>query len=88
MENVEVCCKAWYIIHGLSKAAFNRFQIYSSQGRHSSVHDNIGTKKPKEATCQVIATLSTIIMPLVDVMSHKTKTLSSRERVVQMVLSA
>ena len=34
------------------------------------------------------ATLSTIIMPLADVMSHKTRTLPSGEKVVQMVLPA
>jgi hypothetical protein len=86
LENVEVCCTAWYTIHAVSKADFYRFRKYSSVGRRSRFHGNSGTKKPKEATLQASATLSTIIVPLADAMPHKTRTLSSGEKVVQMVL--
>ena len=86
LENIEVCCKAWYIIHAVSKADFYRFRKYSFQGRRSRFHGNSGTKKPREATLQAAATLSTIIMPLADAMPHKTRTLPSGEKVVQMVL--
>ena len=30
LENIEVCCKAWYIIHVVSKVDFYRFRNYSS----------------------------------------------------------
>ena len=86
LENIEVCSKAWYIIHAVSKADFYRFRNYSSQGRRSRFHGNFGTKKPREATLQAAATLSTIIMPLADAMPHRTRTLASGEKVVQMVL--
>ena len=86
LENVEVCCTAWYIIHAVSKADFYRFRKYSSLGRRSRFHGNFGAKKPREATLQAAATLSTIIVPLADAMPHKTRTLSSGEKVVQMVL--
>ena len=86
LENVEVCCTAWYTIHAVSKSDFYRFQKYSSLGRRSRFHGNSGTKKPREATLQASATLSTIIVPLADAMPHKTRTLSSGEKVVQMVL--
>ena len=86
LENVEVCCKAWYTIHAVSKADFYRFRKYSSSGRRSRFHGNSGTKKPREATLQASATLSTIIVPLADAMPHKTRTLASGEKVVQMVL--
>ena len=72
LENVEVCCKAWYIIRVVSKAGFYRFQYYSSQGQCSRFHGSFSTKKLKEATCQAAMTLSTIIFPFIDVMSHKT----------------
>ena len=88
LENVEVCCKAWYTIHAISKADFYRFRNYSSLGRRSSFHGNYGTKKPREATRQAAATLSTLIVPLADAMPHKTRTLPSGEKVVQMVLPA
>ena len=29
LENVEVCCTAWYTIHAVSKADCYRFQKYS-----------------------------------------------------------
>ena len=86
LENVEVCCTAWYTIHAVSKADFYRFRSYSSLGRRSRFHGNSGTKKPREATLQASATLSTIIVPLADAMPHKTRTLSTGEKVVQMVL--
>jgi hypothetical protein len=86
LENVEVCCVAWYTIHGVSKADFYRFRKHASVGRRSRFHGNFGTKKPREATLQAAATLSTIIVPLADAMPHKTRTLPSGEKVVQMVL--
>ena len=86
LENVEVCCTAWYTIHAVSKADFYRFRKYSESGRRSRFHGNSGTKKPRDATIQASATLSTIIVPLADAMPHKTRTLSTGEKVVQMVL--
>ena len=93
LENVEVCCTAWYTIHIVSKANFYRFRKYSLLDHRSWFHGNSGTKKPREATLQASATLSTIIVslqcnaPLADAMPHKTRTLSLGEKVVQMVLS-
>lgn len=41
LENVEVCCKEWYIVLIGSKANFYRFQYYSSQGQCScSIRDS------------------------------------------------
>jgi hypothetical protein len=50
LENIEVCYRAWYIIHAVSKTDFYRFRNYSLQGRRSRFHDNSGTKKPRETT--------------------------------------
>jgi hypothetical protein len=86
LENVEVCCTAWYTIHAVSKADFYRFRKYSLMGRRSRFHGNSGTKTPMEATLEASATLSTIIVSLADAMPHKTRTLSLGEKVVQMVL--
>ena len=77
LENVEVCCTMWYIIHALSKTTFYRFWKYFLLGRRYRFHSNSGTKKPREATLQASATLSTIIVPLADAMPHKTRTLPS-----------
>jgi hypothetical protein len=46
----------------------------------------VGLKKPRESTRQATTTLATIIAPLADAMPHKTRTLSTGEKVVEKVL--
>src|SRR5450631_355085 len=86
LESIDVCCTAWYTIHGVSKAEFYRQAAYAKEGRRSRHHGNTGLKKPREATRQATATLATIIVPLADAMSHKTRTLTTGEKVVEKVL--
>jgi hypothetical protein len=86
IESIDVCCKAWYTIHGVSKADFYRQASYAKEGRRSRHHGNVGLKKPRESTRQATATLATIIEPLADAMPHKTRTLSTGEKVVEKVL--
>jgi hypothetical protein len=86
IESIDVCCKAWYTIHGVSKADFYRQAAYAKEGRRSRHHGNVGLKKPREATRQATATLATIIVPLADAMPHKTRTLTTGEKVVEKVL--
>jgi len=88
LESIDVCCTAWYIIHGVSKAEFYRQAVYAKEGRRSRNHGNLGLKKPREATKQATATLATIIVPLADAMPHKTRTLPTGEKVVEKVLPA
>ena len=52
LENIDVCCTAWYIIHVVSKVDLHRFRNYLSQGRRSRFCVNFGTKKSKETTLQ------------------------------------
>ena len=74
LENMEVCCIAWYTIHAVSNADFYRFRKYLVSGCRSCFHGNSGTKKPMDVTLQASATLSTIIVSLANAMSHKTRT--------------
>ena len=80
LENIEVCCKALYIILVVLKTNFYRFWNYPSQGWRSRFHDNFATKKPREATLQAAETLSTNIIPLADAMPHYTRTLTSGKK--------
>lgn len=61
----------WYIIYAISKDNFYIFQKYSFMKCHPRFHGNSSTKKPMEATLQATTTLSTIIVPLANGMSHK-----------------
>ena len=71
VENIDVCCTAWYFIHGMSKTEFYRQSGYAKEGHLSRHHGNLGLTKPREATRQTIATLATIIVPLANAMPHK-----------------
>jgi hypothetical protein len=84
---MEVCFKAWYTIHGVSKTNFYRQPAYANESRRSRYHGNVGLKKPREATRQTTATLATIIVPFVDAMLHKTRTFTTGEKVVKKVFS-
>ena len=86
IENIDMCCKAWYTIHGVSKTHFYRKAAYAKEGRQSRHHRNVGLKKSKDATRQAMAILATIIVPLADAMSHKTYTLTTSEKVVEKIL--
>ena len=86
LENIDVCANAWFTIHGVSRSDFYRHGKYALEGRRSRYHGNLGSKKPREATRQAAATLSNIIVPMADAMPHKTRTLPTGEKVVQMVL--
>jgi hypothetical protein len=86
IENINVCCKAWYTIHGVYKPDFYTKDTYAKQGCRSRHHGNVGLKKPKESTRQAMTTLATIIAPLADVMPHKIQTLTTGEKVVEKVL--
>lgn len=70
----------------VSKADFYKFQIFSFQECGFFYHGNFGTNKPRKATRQAAAILSTIIMPLVDAMPYKTITFPFRGEGFQMVL--
>jgi hypothetical protein len=88
LENFEVCLKAWYIIHSVSKADLYRFKRNSTQGMRASHHGNRGTKKRRIATQQAFASLSAMIECSADLMPYKFRTLPTGERVVERVLLA
>ena len=71
---------AWYTIHSVSKAECYKQITYAKEGRRSRYHGNMGLKKPRETTRQSTTILATIIVPLANVMPHKTYTLASVKR--------
>jgi hypothetical protein len=72
IESIDVCCKPWYTIHGVSKADIYRQVTYAKEGCRSRHHGNVGLKKPRESIRQTSTTLATIIAPMPDAMPHKT----------------
>ena len=86
LENIDVCCMAWYTIHSVSKAEFYRQVAYAKECCQSHHHENVGLKNPRKVTRQATATLATITVPLVDAMPQKTRTLTTGEDVVEKVL--
>ena len=86
LESIDVCCMAWYIIHSVSKAKFNRQAAFAKEVCRSRHHGNMDLKQLMEATRQATATLTTIIVPLADAMPHKICTLATSEKVVEKVI--
>ena len=86
LKGREVCPKAWWIIHGILKSTFYRYKEESMVGKQATAHGNVGLKKPRLQTLQATATLRTIVVPNLDKMPHKTRTLQTGERVTAMVL--
>ena len=86
IESIDVFCKAWYTINVVSKMDFYRQGAYAKEGCRSRHHGIVGLRKPREATRQTTATLGTINVPLADAVPHKTRTLTTGEKVVEKVL--
>lgn len=70
----------------VSEAEFYRSMANAKVGHWSHNHGNLGFKKLREATRQADDTLATIIVPLANVMPHKTCTLPTWEKVVEKIL--
>jgi hypothetical protein len=85
IESIDVCCKAWYTIHGVSKADFYRQAVYAKEGRRSCHDEHVGVKKPQKTTRQAASNLATIIVLLADAMPDKTHTLINDEKIVKKV---
>ena len=50
LESIDVCCTAWYTIHGVSKVELYKQAAYAKEGRLFRHHGNMSLKKPREAT--------------------------------------
>ena len=46
----EVCEKAWYSIHGVSRAAYHKYKAAAFAGRVNGMHGNIGSTRPRPHT--------------------------------------
>jgi hypothetical protein len=40
LKSIDVCCMAWYIIHGVSRLEFHRQTSYAKEGGQSHNHEN------------------------------------------------
>ena len=88
LEGLDVCHSAWRHIMGVSESTFYRYAKYASQNMVAQLHGNSGLRKPRPHTVQATATLKCILEKSADHMLHKSRVLSSGEKVVTKVLSA
>jgi hypothetical protein len=82
IEGIDVCPKGWQIIMGVPKTTFYRKRDEAEMEKHGSLHGNLGLKKPRPYTQQAAATLKYIVESATDHMFHKSKSLSTGEKVV------
>ena len=88
LDGIGVCLSAWRHIMGVSETTYYRYAAYAAEGRRAEKHGNSGLKKPRQHTVQASATLQCLLDKCADHMPHKTKTLSSGEKVVSKILPA
>ena len=86
LEGIDVCPFAWMKIMGVSSSTFYRNAKFTVVGHAAQNHGNMGLRKPRSHTIVAIATLGAILDRHADHMPHKTRVLSSEEKVVAKVL--
>ena len=83
-----MCHNAWRHIIGVLESTFYRYAKYASQNMVAQLHGNSGLQKPRAHTVQATATLRCILEKSADHMPHRSRVLSSGEKVVTKVLPA
>ena len=73
---------------GVSESTFYFYAKYASQNMVAQLHGNSGLQKPRAHTVQATATLRCILEKSADHMPHRSRVLSSGEKVVTKVLPA
>ena len=88
LEGVDVCPLAWMQIMGVSSSTFYCNAKYAAAGHAAQHHGNSGLRKPRNHTIVATAALGAILDRHADHMPHKSRVLSSGEKVVAKVLPA
>ena len=88
LEGLNVCHNDWRHIMGVSESTFYRYAKYASQNMVAELHSNSGLSKPWAHIVQATATLRCILEKSADHMPHRSRVLSSGEKVVTKVLPA
>ena len=73
---------------GVSESTFYRYARYASQNMVAQLYGNSGLQKPRTHTVQATPTLRCILEKSADHMLHRSRVLSSGEKVVTKVLPA
>ena len=80
LSGCEVCEKAWYSIHGVSRAAYHKYKAGVLAGRVNGTHGNSGLTRLRPHTIQAEANFATIIQEKVDRMPNEFRNIG-RKRV-------
>ncbi len=71
---------------GVPESTFYRYANYAAVGRAAQEHGNMGLRKPRDHTVQATATLRCILDKSADHMPHRSRVLTSGEKVIAKVL--
>lgn len=71
MAGRDVCENAWYIIHGVSRAAYHNYKAAARGGFCNGSHGNTGMSRPRPRTIQAEANVMTIINASADRMPNE-----------------
>ena len=73
---------------GVSESTFYRYAKYASQNMVAQLHGNLGLQKPRAHIVQATATLRCVLEKSAYHVPHRSRVLSSGEKVVTKVLPA
>ena len=76
--NQEVCENAWYLIHGVSRSAYQEYKAAAIEGRVNGTHGNAGHDRPRAHTIQAEANFTTIINENADRMPNEFRNIGQR----------
>nr|PNR58557.1 hypothetical protein PHYPA_005552 [Physcomitrium patens] len=77
-SNREVCENAWYIIHGISRAAYHAYKTVAIGGWVTGTHGNTGIARPRPHTIQAEANIMTIINDNADCMPNEFRNIGKK----------
>jgi len=86
VEGIDICPRAWRILHNVSLRTFERYKAKALAGVRSAPQDNFKKTKSRNATVQVVETLRSLLEVRADHMPHLSCTLRNGEKVALKVL--
>ena len=88
LENIDICPFVWMKVMGVSSSTFYHNAKFAAASHVAQNHGNTGLRKPRSHIVVDTTTLEAILDKHANHMPHKTRVLSSGEKVVAKVLPA
>ena len=87
LNGIEICCRAWYEMHGISKTSFYRYKENFENGVRRCMHGNMGLiRKGRDHTEMGRAIIQRFVENCSERMPHKSRTMQDGTRETLLVI--